>query len=307
MRNDFDLDRLRVLAVLLDEGSVSGAARRLRVSGATVSRALSRLRSDFNDPILVPSGREMVLTPRALELQPMVQALLSDARRLFEHEAVLDLSTARPSFVINATDAVMATFCGPLLRRLQLDCPGCAVRFVADADINDGEALRQGEADLYIGATLTLRPEVRRQKLLSARMRALVRVGHPVLADAVDPAALCRFDHVVVSRRGRARGPIDAALVEKGLERRIAMVLPSHLAALSVLAESDLVLQAPDFLLDELDLSSGAFRAFDFPFALPEIVIFQAWHPREAAAPLHGWLRDVVRRTVIPKRHRTVP
>ncbi|MBE7211323.1 MAG: hypothetical protein INR65_09920 [Gluconacetobacter diazotrophicus] len=84
------------------------------------------------------------------------------------------------------------------------------------------------------------------------------------------------------------------------------MVLPSYLATMPALAATDLVLQAPDFLLDGLD-SSGSFRALDFPFVLPEIAIFQAWHPRDAAAPLHGWLRDLVGRVVIPGRHRTVP
>ena len=55
----YDLDLLRFLQVLIEEESVSLAARRLKVSEPAMSRHLAKLRRVFADPILVQSGRQM--------------------------------------------------------------------------------------------------------------------------------------------------------------------------------------------------------------------------------------------------------
>jgi len=52
----YDLNLLVTLEALLDEGSVTGAARRLSLSQSAVSAALDRLRAVFADPLLVRTG-----------------------------------------------------------------------------------------------------------------------------------------------------------------------------------------------------------------------------------------------------------
>lgn len=61
----YDLDLLRFLQVLLEEESVSAAARRMNVSEPAMSRHLAKLRAVFGDPILVPSGRRLTATTSA--------------------------------------------------------------------------------------------------------------------------------------------------------------------------------------------------------------------------------------------------
>ena len=61
-----DLNLLITLDVLLAEGSVAGAARRLRLSPSAMSRQLARLRDTTGDPLLVRAGRALVPTPRAI-------------------------------------------------------------------------------------------------------------------------------------------------------------------------------------------------------------------------------------------------
>ncbi|MBL0291392.1 MAG: LysR family transcriptional regulator [Betaproteobacteria bacterium] len=73
-----DLNLLVTLDVLLAEGSVARAARRLRLSPSAMSRALARLRETTGDPLLVRAGRGLVPTPRALELRERVGQLVQD-------------------------------------------------------------------------------------------------------------------------------------------------------------------------------------------------------------------------------------
>jgi DNA-binding transcriptional LysR family regulator len=67
-----DLNLLVTLDVLLAEGSVARAARRLRLSPSAMSRALARLRETTGDPLLVRAGRDLVPTPRAIEFRERV-------------------------------------------------------------------------------------------------------------------------------------------------------------------------------------------------------------------------------------------
>ena len=64
-----DMNLLVALDALLDEGSVVGAAQRMNLSPAAMSRTLSRIRDALGDPILVRAGRGLVPTPRALALR----------------------------------------------------------------------------------------------------------------------------------------------------------------------------------------------------------------------------------------------
>lgn len=59
-----DMNLLVALDALLDEGSVVGAARRMNLSPAAMSRTLTRIREAIGDPILVRAGRGLVPTPR---------------------------------------------------------------------------------------------------------------------------------------------------------------------------------------------------------------------------------------------------
>src|ERR1700748_1746482 len=75
-----DMNLLAALDVLLAEGSVTGAARRLGLSASAMSRTLARLRSATGDPLLVRAGRGLVPTPRAAELRDRVHELARDVQ-----------------------------------------------------------------------------------------------------------------------------------------------------------------------------------------------------------------------------------
>ncbi|XHU13192.1 LysR substrate-binding domain-containing protein [Amycolatopsis sp. WGS_07] len=118
------------------------------------------------------------------------------------------------------------------------------------------------------------------------------------------PARLASADHVAVSRRGRFTGPLDTALAEHDLRRRVAIVLPSHLAAMTLAARSDVVCLVPAALPGDLpspltaDATALGLRLLDIPVPLPPLTIGMAWHPRQSADGAHRWLRDAVRRSL---------
>jgi DNA-binding transcriptional LysR family regulator len=297
-----DLNLLLAMSVLVEESSVTAAAQRLHVSAATMSRTLARVRETFHDAILVQSGRHMVPTPRALQMQPRVSQILSAIGDLYRPRHELDFSGLKPRFRIRAADVVIGPYAEALLRALRADCPSATLVFTAESDGDDSEFLRQGGIDLYIGATASLRPEIMRQTLFESHFRGVVRAGHPILLGDITPQALVAWDHIAVSRRGRRRGPIDEVLADQfGIERNVALLLTSFYAALHGLAQTDLILPAPDTVINSAPLEQLGLYAFPLSLDLAPVTIFQAWHPRHDTDQVHQWLRRTVMRVMSPR------
>src|SRR5256885_2988543 len=64
-----NLNLLPALEALLREGGVGAAAKRTHVTQSAMSHSLRKLRELLGDPLLVPMGRSLVLTPRAKALR----------------------------------------------------------------------------------------------------------------------------------------------------------------------------------------------------------------------------------------------
>src|SRR3954470_24677795 len=118
-----DLGLLATLDALLQEGSVTGAARRLGLSTPAMSHALARMREKLGDPLLVRAGRGMVLTPRAEALRPRVHTLVNEVRQAVGPPRPFVPAELARAFVIHATDYVLAAL-GPAVDRvLQREAP----------------------------------------------------------------------------------------------------------------------------------------------------------------------------------------
>ncbi|OCP23592.1 MULTISPECIES: LysR family transcriptional regulator [unclassified Ensifer] len=79
----FDLNLLLILSALLRCRNITQAGIEMQLSQPTVSRALARLREQFNDELLVRDQRSFELTPLAKTLVPKVEAALENIKEIF--------------------------------------------------------------------------------------------------------------------------------------------------------------------------------------------------------------------------------
>ena len=142
-----DMNLLVALDALLDEGSVVGAARRMNLSPAAMSRTLTRIREAVGDPILVRAGRGLVPTPKALQLQAQVRSVVEQAALVFRSADEVDLSTLRRRFSVRANDFFIGVYGGRLFDTMERMAPLCELCFVPEGDTDD-DALREGRLDL---------------------------------------------------------------------------------------------------------------------------------------------------------------
>ncbi|RFZ83619.1 LysR family transcriptional regulator [Shinella sp. WSJ-2] len=287
-----DLNLLVTLDVLLAEGSVAQAARRLRLSPSAMSRALARLRDVTGDPLLVRAGRGLVPTPRAAELRQRVGQIVQEAEALLRPAEILDLKTLVRTFTLRNREGFVDTYGPALLARVAREAPGVKLRFVPKPD-KESTPLRDGIVDLETGVIGdTTGPEVRAQALFRDRFIGIVRDGHPLLDGPITPERYAAGGHILVSRGRRERGPVDEALALKGLTRTIAVTVPSFTEAVTLAKNSDLIAQVSD--RSTLSFRDGV-TAFALPVDLPGFTVSLLWHPRMDADPAHRWLRACLR------------
>jgi DNA-binding transcriptional LysR family regulator len=287
-----DLNLLITLDVLLQEGSVARAARRLRLSPSAMSRALARLRAVTGDPLLVRAGRGLVPTPRALELRGRVGPLVEAAEAVLRPVGDFDPATLARTFTLRSHEGFVQNFGPALLTRLAGEAPRVRLHFVSKPN-KESASLRGGAADLetgVIGASTS--PEIKSQALFRDRFIGVVRAGHPLSTDKITAANYAGGQHVLSSRRASEAGPIDEALAALGLRRQIVTVVSGFSIAVALAAQSDLIASVPE--RHTTSQRAGLF-SFALPVEMPELTVSLLWHPRLDADPAHRWLRRLVR------------
>lgn len=299
-----DLNLLVTLDALLQEGSVSGAARRVGLSTPAMSHALARIREKMCDPILVRSGRSMVLTPRAEVLKPRVHSIVAEARQAMEPERAFVSQELSRAFVVHATDYVLTVMGLAIDKLLRQEAPRVTIRFVPNTP-DDAGLLRQGESDLAVGIYGELPPEMRSRPLLTDRHVCVVRRHHSTIGKHLSLEEFVALPHIQIAPRGKPGGYIDDVLRAKGLERTVVRAVPYFMTALQLAGQTDYVLVTSERIASRF-ATMFDLVVHEVPLDLHPYALSLLWHPRFDGDTGHRFLRDVFARAareVAPERH----
>ncbi len=294
---NFNLNLLVALDGLLSQRSVSGAAKRLRVTPSAMSHSLAELRLLLEDPLLVRSGRGMVLTPRADALTGPLRTLLLDAERLLQGGASFDPATSARRFVIAAPDFLATMLLPALLEAAAREAPGLCLEIVPSVRRANAWLLETGELDLALGAIVDEAPGIRRIDLCTEGFACAARKGHPRINGALTLDTYVKTPHLLITL-GDDSGPtwIDQALNKLGKKRFVAARVRYFMTAPLVVARSDLLLTGPSMLIRYF-AELLPLQVLEPPFELPTYPEEAYWHERFDDDPGHRWLRQLVKNT----------
>jgi len=220
-----------------------------------------------------------------------VGQLVHDGAAVLSPVENLDLTKLVRTFTLRVRDGFVENFGPSLIARVGKEAPGVRLRFVPKQD-RESTLLRDGSIDLDTGVVgPTTAPELRAQALFRDRFIGAVRKGHGLTKGKVTAKRYAAGRHILVSRRGHDRGPIDDALSALGLEREIVTIVDGFSAALALARGSDSIASVPARHTGHLRSGMHSFR---LPVSMPEITVSLLWHPRLDADPAHRWLRGRV-------------
>jgi len=296
-----DLNLLLTLDALLEARSVTETAERFGVTQSAMSHRLARLRDFFEDPLLVSTGDDLVLTSRAEALRTPLRNALTQLGRAVLPESEFQPHEAQRTFVVAASDLAEISLLPVLLRHLSEAAPGVSIRMAGRASVR-GEALIRGKVDLALAPAQGSVPGVGMEKTAGIRQRKLLTDGFSVLARRDHPRlrgkslSLKRYlgeSHVLVAPQGGPGSIVDVRLAKEGLERHVAAQVANFLSAPFLVAETDHLLTCPTSLADNCKDKLGL-RTFKPPLALPSTAIFLYWHERLHQDAGHRWLRTEI-------------
>jgi DNA-binding transcriptional LysR family regulator len=233
------LRQLRSLIAAADTGSLSAAARALRISQPAASQQLRELEHALSVRLLERGGG--AIRPTAIG-----ETVLAHARRV--QAAVDDLVAVAAAFHDGETGRVRvgtgATACihllPPLLARMKARMPGLEIIIATG---NTPEMLRRVQDGSLDAAVVVLVGRLDRS-LEPRRLRDEAMVAYAPAAllpgdDALRPAALSRLPLIFYESGGTTRGVIDAWFRRAGQTPRPIMELGS-VEAIKLIAESGL-------------------------------------------------------------------
>ena len=291
-----DLNLFVVFEAMLEEHSVSRAARRVGLSQPATSNALARLRVMFDDPLFVRRGSSMLPTPRAQQVAPHVRAGVGHLSAALGPGEGFDPATAERTFVIAAHDFAALTVLPALMERMHVEAPGVRVRVVKMGPEQPFVALERGTLDLVLGAAAGLPRGITSETLAEVDYAVGVRAEHPRVHRRLTLRQYLELDHLLVAPFGGTQGAVDRALHAHGHRRRIALTVPDFLLAPHIIARTDMVVTLPRKVF-ELVPGVGL-RVFEPPVPVVGAPYACIWDERKNDEPAHEWLRSVVRRSV---------
>ncbi|HEY6868506.1 MAG TPA: LysR family transcriptional regulator, partial [Novosphingobium sp.] len=222
-----DLNLLVALDVLLEEANVSRAARRLHLSQPAASAALRRLRTWFGDPLLLPHGKRLMLSPYALRLRPQLSQLLAGIDAFASQPALFDPATAQRRFRLAMSDYLANVVLGPLASAIAASAPGIELEIVTPDDSAD-DLLDRGELDLIVAPQEFVTPRNPTRLLLEEQHVVVGWSGNPVMAAPLTVEAFAGAGHVSVRLGQITRLTFaEAQLRALGISRREQLIVPS--------------------------------------------------------------------------------
>lgn len=300
-----DLNLLLTLHVLIEERQVSRAASRLGVTQPAVSHALGRLREQFGDPLLVRRGKDMVLTPRALDLAGPLRQVLSSIQQM-TGPAGFDPQKARGTLRIATTDYGLAIVLPHVLSELAQAAPQLSIAY-SDLSEDMFDHLKNGFLDLALTGQASYR-DMQSEALFTERFVLVTRADHPLVGRPMTVDDFISWPHVMIDVVHSRLYDIDARLERMNKRRHIALRMPHFHAAAFFAQGSDLIVPVLERVA-RLHVDSLGLAVHQPP---PELDLgrfdyVQLWHERRNNDPLHRWVRALIRKVGARIREQPVP
>jgi LysR family transcriptional regulator, nod-box dependent transcriptional activator len=292
--SQFDLNLLVALDALLSEKNVTHAGMRIHLSQSATSAALARLRSFFQDQLLVPVGGKMVLTPMAHSLVRPVRNLLLQAQATIAMKAQFDPARSRRHFSVAMSDYVATVFMADALSSVQQYAPYITFELVPTSE-RAVEALETGNLDLLIAPEVFASKTHPKVPLFEDTHTVIAWTGNSRVGKRVSVEQFLKMGHVAI-HVGEGPGPNFDELILRRLKykRRAEVVAHSFDVVPHLVVGTNRIATVATRLAKKY-AKFLPLKLIPLPIDVPSMTEVLQWHKYHDQDPAHAWLRGVLR------------
>ena len=207
-RIDPSWDLYRTFLAVIEENSLSGAARALGLTQPTVSRHIDALEAAIGYDLFIRSQRGLIPTEAALELKPYAESLASISASLLR-AASGHRGAVKGTVRISASEVVGVEVLPPILAALREENPDLVIELVLSNAVED---LLRRDADIAVRMVEPVQGTLIAQRVGSvplgfhAHRRYLDRHPEPTSMEDLSRHSLIGFDRETPAIRSMLRG-----------------------------------------------------------------------------------------------------
>lgn len=297
-RIDFNL--LKVFRILMQERQVSRTAARLHLSQPAVSHALKRLRTLFEDPLLIAEGRQMTPTPLAEKLFRTIEQVWQTLESGFSNLEPFDPQISQRTFRLAVSASIEHAMIEPLFQRLHHAGAGLSLEVFELTRDDYLHTLAEREIDVVVGfeGSHHLHPKLIKETWFDDPLYCLSGPHTTPMAKQMSLPELTARPHIYTSSWGHSQTKVDQLLKAHELSRKVALRVPSFMAVPPLLMKHPLYAVVPrsvcHFLMRDYPIYAQSLPSdLDVSYCL-------AWHPLYKEEPALCWLLEQLR-AIAPK------
>lgn len=289
-----NLNSLVALDVLLAECHVSRAAEKLHITQSALSVTLSQLREFFADELLVRGPNTMIPTPKALQLQPKIRAILDQINKDILCATPFDPKTMQKTFTIGMNDYTQLVLLPRIIHHIHKEAPGInlVVRYIAD--LNDTNYFESNEIDIGIGPLSLDSPMLATQTLFTDTAICVVDRANTTIKSKLTLKKYLAAKHISVwYEQDVYLDIIDKILKDLGHKRHILLAVQNMFTAIQLIKGTEFIATIAKKAGDLYSKQYGL-KLIDLPFETPAVTLKMIWHRKYNNDDAHTWLRKAI-------------
>jgi LysR family nod box-dependent transcriptional activator len=288
-----DLNLLVALDILLEERSVSRAAKRLHLSQPAASAALGRLRDYFQDDLLVLHGKRLIPTSFAENLLPELKRVTRQVEDLISMSTEFDPATSERLFRMMASDYIATVLMMDVLQVMTHKAPAVKLDMRLPED-SVYQVFERGEIDLMLIPEEFLLPNHPADLLFEEPHVIVGWTKNPLFKQKLTKEVFQSTSHVAVTL-GPNRDPsfMERHLDKLGIQRQVDVFAP-HFSAVPWLLLNTHRISVMQERLARKYMAVLPLKCAPLPFKFPVMRLMAQYHSARQTDQGLRWFRSLL-------------
>lgn len=295
---DYSYQFLPLLVAIIEEKHLGRAAARLGLSQPAVSRALAKLREQYQDPLVTRTATGVTPTLFAQQIYPVLLRSLSEIDLTFASNATFNPHARAYRFAIACTSLVNYSFIPNIIEAFSQHYPNIHIDIFQLGQGDTLAQLRSKACDFLIDIDTDYTQALRKRVLYRDSLVLSCRKAHPRINQVkVSLEEFLAEQHVTVSN-WKSRGYVFNNEHFSGIEsRKVAATTVGTIESLRLVSKTDYVCLAD---ASNVKIFSDFFgiKAVALPFENIEYDVCLYWHPSREQDQALIWFRQEILRLI---------